>query len=177
MLIFLGVMTALGGLFLFLWYRTIVSLPAGRQPQFIHPAAFKWGIPAVSLVVFASGLYMLSEVGPLLPVATLLVAVVVTWLILKFDRYSAEMRVIHSYYRKVHRAGHGMDETEALFLTARWRYPEWTDDRILELVAGKDIENLMLLMLIQENRINPISDWELYRSLKVAAARIARTAN
>ncbi len=65
-----------------------------------------------------------------------------------------------------------MDESEVLYHTARWRYPAWQHDRLVELVAGKDIESLILLMMISENKINPISDWELYRSLKAAAARI-----
>jgi len=47
----------------------------------------------------------------------------------------------------------------------------------VELVAGKDIENLMLLMLINENKVNPISDWELYRSSKAKAARVASAGN
>ena len=177
MTVLLGIMTVVAGLFLFLWYRTIVSLPAGRQPLFIHPALFKWGIPAISAVVFSAGLYLLSEVDLRLAGSGFAVAVLLTFLILKFDRYSAEMRMIHDHYLKVRAARPDMGETEALFVTSRWRYPGWTDDRILELVSGKDIENLMLLMLIQENKINPITDWELYRSLKARAARMARTAN
>jgi hypothetical protein len=172
MLTFLGLMTALGGLFLFLWYRTIVSLPVKKQPMFIHPAFFKWGIPASGAAMFAAGLYMLLPAGPRLLAGVLAAAVLLTVLILKFDRYSAEMRIIRDQYRTIRAGNPAMDESEVLFLTARRRYPEWTHDRIVELVAGKDIESLVLLMLINEHQINPLSDWELYRSLKAKAARV-----
>lgn len=173
MLIFLGVMTAAGGFFLFLWYRAVVSLPINKQPLFIHTMLFKWSIPVISFTVCAAGLYLLSAISLWLAGGVLAAAVLLAFLVVKFDRYSAEMRIILDHYRKVREANPGMEELEALYLTARRRYPRWSHDRIVELVAGKDIENLILLMLINENKINPISDWELYRSLKAKAARVA----
>jgi hypothetical protein len=173
MLILLGSMTAAGGLFLFLWYRTVVSLPVGRQPRFIHSGTFKWGIPAASLVVFSAGLFLLGAISLWMAAAALGIGSLVFFLWLKFDRYTAEMRLIHDHYRRLRDANPGMEELEVLFLTAQWRHPDWAHDRILELVAGRDIENLMLLMLLSENKIDPLSDWELYRSLKARAARLA----
>jgi hypothetical protein len=177
MLTFLGLMTALGGLFLYLWYRTIVSFPLKKQPLFIHPVWFKRGMPVISVTVFAAGLYMLSAVSLRLASGVLAAAIVLAFLVVKFDRYSAEMRIIYDRYRKVREANPGMEEMEILFLTGQWRYPGWSHDRLVELVAGKDIENLMLLMLINENKVNPISDWELYRSSKAKAARVASAGN
>ena len=49
------------------------------------------------------------------------------------------------------------------------------DPDSLELVAGKDIAGLILVMLVSENKINPISDWELYRTLKLKVARITQS--
>jgi hypothetical protein len=171
----LAAITAAGGLFLFLWYRTVVSLPAAEQPLFIRPAAFKWGVPALALVLFAAGVFLLGTVRLRLAWIAAGLAVVAAFLVLKFDRYSAEIRVIHDRYRSLRQANPQMEEIEVLFHTARWRYPAWTHDRLVELVAGKDIESLILLMLINENKINPISDWELYRSLKVKVARATGT--
>jgi hypothetical protein len=91
-----------------------------------------------------------------------------------FDRYSAEMRIIRDRYREIRRANPGLADGEALFQTAFWRYPGWSQDRLVELVAGKDIESLTLLIILNEHGINPIADWELYRSLKSKAARIVR---
>ncbi|HYK89253.1 MAG TPA: hypothetical protein VE398_10810 [Acidobacteriota bacterium] len=172
MLAFLGLMTASAGVFLFLWYRTIVSLPVKKQPSFIHRPLFKWGIPAVSLAVGVSGLYELVMVNLWLAGLALAAGVLLSVLIVKTDRYSAEMRIIHGYYMKLREANPGMEEMEILYLVAKWRYPQWSHDRIVELVAGKDLGNLILLMMITENKISPISDWELYRSLKARAARI-----
>jgi hypothetical protein len=74
----------------------------------------------------------------------------------------------------VRRANPDMEEIEVLFQTAAWRYPKWSHDRLVELVAGKTIEDLILLMILSEYDINPISDWELYRNLKAKAAKIAQ---
>jgi hypothetical protein len=171
----IGVVTSLSGLFLFLWYRTVVSLPLRKQPRFINPALFKWGMPSLSLVVFVIGLYFLASASFLLAGSILALAAFLLFLIIKLDPYSAEMRLIHSHYLGLRQDNPALEEIEILFCTAKWRYPQWSHDRIVELVAGKDIEHLILLMLINENQINPISDWALYQSLKQKAARTVRS--
>jgi hypothetical protein len=173
MLLLLGALTTSGGLFLLLWYRTLAGLPVRLQPSVVRTAGFKWGVPAAGLVVFASGLFLLASVRVWAAAAAIGVSSLLGFILLKFDRYSANMRVIHDHYVRVREANPGISEMEVLFLTARWRYPAWSHDRVLELVAGKDIENLILLIVVNENKINPISDWELYRSLKAKAERIS----
>lgn len=175
MISFLGIMTAAGGLFLFLWYRTIAGLPIKQQPLFIRPVVFKWGVPAISLLVFASGILLMATLNPILAVSAAAASGLLAFLIIRFDRYSANMRLIHDHYCRVRRANPDMEEIEMLFQTAAWRYPKWPHDRLVELVAGKTIEDLILLMILSEYDINPISDWELYRTLKETAARIVRT--
>ena len=174
MLSFLGIMTTAGGLFLFLWYRTIVGLPTKQRPLFIRAALFKWGVPAVSLLVFASGILLMWSADVRLAVAGGAVAGLLTLLIIRFDRYSANMRLIHEHYRRVRRANPGMEELEALFQTAAWRYPDWPHDRLVELVAGKTVDELLLVMILNEYGVNPLTDWELYRTLKTRASRFAR---
>ena len=173
----LGIMTAAGGLFLFLWYRTLAGLPAKQQPQFVRPYVFKWGVPAVSLLVFLAGVIMLWEVNRRGAVITLVVAVAAAFLILKFDRYSANMRMIRDRYRRIRQADPAMEEMEALFHIAEWRYPKWPHDRLVELVAGKNLEEVVLLMIITDFDINPLADWELYRSLKAKCSRIVGITN
>src|SRR5438552_18574807 len=77
-------------------------------------------------------------------------------LVLKFDRYSAEIRVIHDRYRSLRQANPQTEVIEVLFHTARWRYPSWTHERLVELVAGKDIPILILLMFVVDNNYNAI---------------------
>lgn len=174
MLIIFGAMTAAGGLFLFLWYRAIVAAPVRRQPLFIHAAAVKWGVPAISLILFAMGLFLLAAIRAWYAVAACGAGAALISLVLKFDRYSANIRLIYDRYLTIRRVNPEMEEVEILFHTARWRYPRWTEDRIVELVAAKDIQSLILLMLISENKINPISDWDLYRSLQVKVDRFTQ---
>jgi hypothetical protein len=166
-------MTAAGGLFLLLWYRTLVSLPVARQPGVIHPAAFKWGVPLAGGFLGLLGTIMLAAVRPLLAVAGLALGALAGYALLRFDRYTADMRRTHERYRRIRAANPGMSELETLFHTAEARYPTWSHDRLVELVAGKDIAGLMLLMLIKDNDIHPISDWELYRSLRSRAESLA----
>lgn len=176
MLVFLGFMTTAGGLFLFLWYRTLAGLPLKQQPQFARAAPFKWGMPALSLIILVAGACMLAALSARLAVIALGAAAGGAFLVIRFDRYTAGMRLIHDRYRKVRLHNPGMEETEALFHTAAWRYPNWSHDRLVELVAGKNIEELALLMIVQDYGINPLGDWELYSSLKKKAARMARSA-
>ena len=68
-------MIALGGLFIFLWYRTVVSLPVRQQPLFIHPRMFKWGIPLISLVLLAIGFYLVAVLRPWLAAGEAVIAV------------------------------------------------------------------------------------------------------
>lgn len=171
----LGTMIALGGLFIFLWYRTVVSLPARQQPLFIYPGVFKWGLPLLSLILFTTGIYLVAALSPWLAVGEAVLAVLLILASQKFDRYSANIRIIHERYQSIRSANPGMEELEILYHTARWRYPGWSHDRIVELVSGKAIQDLILLIMISENKINPISDWELYRSLKMKVARVAGT--
>ncbi len=162
------------GTFLFLWYRTLAGLPLRRQPSCIRHALLKWGVPALALVLFAEGVVLLVEVSPAAALAAVTLSAVLCALVIRFDRYSAEMRLIHDRYLSIRQANPGMEEMEVLFHTARSRYPQWSHDRIVELVAGKDIETLCLLMIVNENQINPIRDWELYRNLRAKAKRIIR---
>ena len=172
MIIALGIMTAAGGLFLFLWYRTVVGLPQKLRPRFTRPYIFKWGIPGVSAALVSAGLILLASVHFGVAAVTALVAAGLAYAVIAFDSYSAEMRIIRDRYRAIRKTNPGLAEDEALYQTAIWRYPGWSQDRLVELVAGKDIESLTLLIILNEQGINPISDWELYRSLKSKAARI-----
>jgi hypothetical protein len=80
--------------------------------------------------------------------------------------------MICNHYSRLRQANPDLEEAEVLFRTAQWRYPEWSHDRLVEMTAGKDIGSLILLMLVSEHDINPIQDWELYRSLKTKVADI-----
>ncbi len=174
MLILLGLMTASGGAFLFLWYRTVVCLPLKRQPFFVRTILFQRCAPALSLAVFGAGLTLIGSEN--LPAAgtTAALCLLAGYLILRFDRYSATMRIICSRYTELRERNPELEQMELLFHLARWRYPQWSHDRLVELVAGKDFENLLLLMIVQENEVNPLQDWELFRQLKSKVARIVQ---
>ena len=160
------------GVFALLWYRTLLRLPARRRPQFFSHPMFRYGVPAASAILLSFSLYIIARKSITIAIVCAVTAATAALLIAGFDRCSAEMRIIYDQYRKIRYANRAMGEFEVLYRTAAWRYPSWSEDRLVELVAGKDIQGLMVLMMIQENQINPLSDWELYRRLKSQAARI-----
>jgi len=167
-----GLLVTSGGVFLFLWYRTVAGLPTARRPSFIEGLIFKWGIPGIALLLFTIGLTLLAAINVSLGAAAASAALLLSWLVIRFDRYSAVARIVYHHYSRLRDANPAMEDLEVLFHTAQWRYPLWSKDRIVELVAGKDIGGLILLMLVTENKINPISDWELYRSIRRKVERI-----
>jgi hypothetical protein len=176
-MILFGFIVASAGVFLFLWYRTVAGLPLKIQPRIIRIPAFKWGAPVISLLLAVAGIGLVAGRSKAGAVAVAALLICLSLMIVRFDPYTAEMNNIYRQYREIRDANPGWEEAEVLFCTATWRYPGWNHDRLVELVAGKNIESLILLMIINEKQINPLRDWELYRTLKAGAARVARTGN
>jgi hypothetical protein len=177
MLTALGCFMTAVGLFLLLWYRTVVGLPESTRPAGIHHIHFKWGVPSLGVMLILLGILSLAWDSLWYALGGLAGTAMLAFLLIRFDRYTATMRIIFDRYKKFSGMNPNMEEMELLYHTARWRYPDWTHDRLVELVAGKDIESLILLMLLNENKINPITDWELYRSLRLRAADITKSLN
>jgi hypothetical protein len=173
MFILLAVLVGITGLFATLWYRTLVGLPASRRPRYSSHRLFKWGVPLGAVSFLMLSFYIIGKKSITALIVFVVGSAVSAACVLRFDRYSAEMRLIYDKYRNISAANPAMEEIEVLFHTAEWRYPAWNQDRLLELVAGKDVEALMVLMMMHENGINPLSDWHLYRRLRARAAGIA----
>ena len=57
---FLGLFLTAAGLFLFLWYRTVVGLPESTRPMVTGRLAFKWGVPSLSMFLFFFGILILA---------------------------------------------------------------------------------------------------------------------
>src|SRR5512135_2746655 len=101
MMIFLGSVIAAAGTFVFLWYRTVVGLPLKRQPLFIRASIFKWGVPAVALTLFVAGILLLASVSSAAALGAVVVSAVLCSLVIRFDRYSADMRLIRDHYLRI----------------------------------------------------------------------------
>lgn len=171
-IVLIGCLLTGSGVFLALWYRTVVGLPLRRRPRFLSIRAIRWGVPAVAVAAFFGGQVFLYSQGLRFLLITLCVVGLFAFLVLRFDNYSVEARNIYDVFKKIRDANPAMQDLEVLFRTAERRYPQWSQDRLLELVAGKDIESLILIMLVQENEINPLSDWGLYRGVREKVSRI-----
>ena len=125
MIMILGAMTVAGGAFLFLWYRIAVSLPVQKRPRFVHTPAFKWGVPALAGMLFLIGCVLMARMSVRYAVAAALMSGLVAFLLIYFDQYSANARLIYGHYKAVRTENPDLDEIEVLFETASWRYPDW----------------------------------------------------
>jgi len=83
------------------------------------------------------------------------------------------MRVIYDDYVDLKRQNPGGSEFDLLFSIVKFRYPRWSEDRKMEICAGKDIKQLVLLLVILEYEIHPLNDMSLYERLKARAENLA----
>ena len=104
MLTALGVLMTAGGLFLFLWYRTVVGLPESTRPAGARRIPFKWGIPFLGALSFLLGLLPLARESLWHGLGGMAVSAVLAFVLIRFDRYAAAMRIIYDHYRKMRAA-------------------------------------------------------------------------
>jgi len=95
------------------------------------------------------------------------------WLVLQQDQYSAMMRILYDDYLTLKKQNPTSGEFDLLFSIVKSRYPRWTEDRKMEICVGKDIQQLVLLLVILEYEIHPINDMPLYERLKNKAQGLA----
>jgi hypothetical protein len=95
------------------------------------------------------------------------------WLVLEQDQYAAMMRILYHDYLTLKEQNPGSNEFDLLFSIVKSHYPRWSEDRKMEICVGKDIKQLVLLLVILEYEIHPINDMPLYERLKIKAQALA----
>ena len=97
----LGIISAGAGVFLLLWYRTVVMLPVARQPHIIHRRMFRLGVPALGGSLCCCGFALISISSLVLAATTCFAGLVFAFLVIRFDRYTASMRMIYGQYGNI----------------------------------------------------------------------------
>ncbi|MGH9425536.1 MAG: hypothetical protein ACRD2L_04415, partial [Terriglobia bacterium] len=80
--------------------------------------------------------------------------------------YSAMARILFDDYLALKKENPGSNDFDLFYSIVKSHRPRWNEDRIMEFCAGKDVKQLVLLLLITEYEIHPLNDMRLYEALK-----------
>ena len=162
----LEIMAGFTGAFLFVWSLSLRRLSKAQRPRFVRSAWFRRGIPLAGTALVTSGFLLAVRQNIWLGGMMVIVCFVVSTLLVRYDQYSAMTRVLYSDYLNLKKENPQATEYDLLYSIVKSRKPRWSEDRIVEVCAGKDIRQLVLLLLVLEFEIHPLHDMHLYEHLK-----------
>jgi hypothetical protein len=172
-MIVLTILLAVLGCFLIVWSVSLRRLSAAQRPRFSRRPIFLWGVPALGASLALVGFTLALQRSLFWTGLSLALSLVLGWLILYNDQYSAMMRILYDDYLTLKRQNPGSSEFDLLFSIVKSRYPRWSEDRKMEICVGKDIKQLVLLLVVIEHEIHPLNDMTLYERLKTKAETLA----
>jgi hypothetical protein len=172
-MVFLENLLAAAGCFLIVWSISLKRLSSAQRPRFSRASSFLWGIPILGGVLAALGFSLAMQRSSFWTGLTAVLCLVLSWLVLQHDQYSAMMRILYGDYLSLKRRNAGASEFDLLVSIVKSRYPRWSEDRKMEICVGKDIKQLVLLLVIIEYEIHPLNDMPLYERLKAKAEALA----
>lgn len=162
----LAILSGVLGGFLVAWPLSIRRLSMAQRPLFSKATWFAWGVPALGAVLFLTGIGVALRERPALGISALAVMLVLGFLLFRHDPYSAMARILFDDYLALKKENPGSNDFDLFYSIVKSRRPRWNEDRIMEFCAGKDIKQLVLLLLITEYEIHPLNDMRLYEALK-----------
>jgi len=173
MMTFLAICIGSAGAFLLIWVFNLRRLATAQRPRFSGKVWFQWGIPAIGLLFlllgFGWGVSRSLRWGSL----GLGLVVALGVLVIFHDQYTATIKILFDDFLRLKRENPGATDFDLLYSIVKSRKPFWTEDRVIEMCVGKDIKQLVLLMLLVEYQIHPLDDMGLYERLKREVEREA----
>jgi hypothetical protein len=171
-MIFLSILSGILGCFLLVWAAHLRRLSAAQRPRFSRRTWFRWGVPLLGIFLGLVGFALAVRWSLLWGCTSLILCVVLCWLLLQYDQYSAMIRILYGNYFDLKKGSPEAKEFDLLYSIVKSHRPRWREDRITEVCAGKDIKQLVLLMLVLEFEIHPLEDMRLYEKLKARVERL-----
>ena len=160
------------GFLLLSWWTGLQQVPRFRKPGFLRPRTVWLGLPAAGLLLAGIGFAWMISLHPLAGVLTLVLEGLLGLLLWKHDQYSAQARILHGTYQQIRESNQEAEEFDCLYALVSTRTPRWSEDRRVELCAGKNLRQLILVILLLENKIHPLEDAALYAQIKRKVERI-----
>jgi len=94
-------------------------------------------------------------------------------LVVFHDQYTATIKILFDDFLRLKRENSEATDFDLLYSIVKSRKPFWTEDRVIEMCVGKDIKQLVLLLLLVEYQIHPLDDMALYERLKREVGKLA----
>jgi len=162
----LAIVSGMLGGFLVAWPLSIRRLSVAQRPLFSKAVWFAWGVPGLGMVLSVTGFGLALREHPVSGISALAVTLVLGFLLFRHDPYSAMARILFDDYLALKKENPGSNDFDLFYSIVKSRRPRWNEDRIMEFCAGKDVKQLVLLLLITEYEIHPLNDMRLYEALK-----------
>jgi hypothetical protein len=162
----LAILSGVIGGFLVAWPLSIRRLSVAQRPLFSRAPWFAWGVPGLGIVLFAAGFGLVLREHPTWGLTALALTLMLGFLLFRHDPYSAMVRILFDDYLSLKKENPGSNDFDLFYSIVKSRRPRWNEDRIMEFCAGKDVKQLVLLLLITEYEIHPLNDMRLYEALK-----------
>src|SRR5438552_1806940 len=171
-MIVLQILSGIVGCFLLIWNINLRRLSVAQRPRFSRRPSFRFCVPLLGggLVLLGFGLSLQRNL--LWAGLSCTASFILCWLLLQHDQYSAMIRILYDDYYMLKKQNPHSKEFDLLFSIVKSRYPRWSEDRMMEICAGKDIKQLVLLLLVIEYEIHPLNDMLLYERLKAKVAEL-----
>lgn len=166
MMTFLSIFVGSAGAYLLVWAFNIRRAANAQRPRISSTMGFRWGIPTLGfsflLIGFGSALSKSLFWGTL----GLTLVLGLGALVIFHDQYSATINILFDDFLRLKRENSEASDFDLLYSIVKSRKPFWTEDRVVEMCVGKDIKQLVLLLLLVEYQIHPLNDMALYERLK-----------
>jgi hypothetical protein len=169
----LALLAGVLGAFLVAWPLSIRRLSVAQRPRFAKAAWFAALVPGLGIVLLVAGFALAVHRTPVWGVAALGLVLTLAFLLFRHDPYSAMARILFDDYLALKKENPGVGDFDLFYSIVKSRRSRWNEDRIMEFCAGKDVKQLVLLLLITEYEIHPLNDMRLYEALKSKVERLA----
>ena len=163
---FWQILAGILGCFLLGWSINLRRMSVAQRPRFSRQPSFRFSAPLLGGGLGLAGFGLAIQRSLLWGGLSCAISFILCWLLLKHDRYSAVIRILYDDYLTLKKQNPQSKEFDRLFSIVKSRYPRWSEDRMMEICAGKDIRQLVLLLLLIEYEIHPLNDMRLYEKLK-----------
>jgi hypothetical protein len=144
-----------------------------QRPAFSRAPWFSLGVPLLGLLVFFLGFGLAIHRSWLWGGVSVAITLALGALLLRHDQYSAGARILFDDYLRLKKENPTSSDFDLLYSIVKVRRPHWKEDRVMELCAGKDIRQLVLLLLVIEYDVHPLNDMRLYERLKATVESMA----
>ena len=172
-MVFWQILAGILGCFLLVWSINLRRMSVAQRPRFSRWPSFRFSAPLLGGGLGLAGFGLAIQRSPLWGGLSCAISLILCWLLLKHDQYSAVIRILYDDYLTLKKQNPPSKEFDLLFSIVKSRYPRWSEDRMMEICAGKDIRQLVLLLLVIEYEIHPLNDMSLYERLKTEAEALA----